>query len=244
MIYASRSERGKREKNEDNVFTPAAGDPALVIVADGMGGHNAGELASEIAVSAVVDCIRDGSRSLMNPIKSLNEAAKAANSAVYEYAAGDPDCRGMGTTLVMALLYDKKFVAANVGDSRLYHYNGKELSQVTTDHSLVAELVAAGYITREEALHHPRRNVITRALGTRPSENVDIFENRWRRGDILLLCSDGFYEVLPEEKIAQMLRESTNLQDTCNSFTQLAMANGSTDNISIVLVKNGGENDA
>lgn len=242
MIYASRSERGKRENNEDNIFTPKDGAPALVIVADGMGGHNAGERASALAVATASGRVM--MQTEMDPVGALIDASNEANAVVYEAAKRERAYAGMGTTMVMALLFPTRFVAANVGDSRLYHYKNGTLRQVTVDHSLVEELVESGLITREEALHHPRRNIITRALGTRLREKTDIFECEWGRDDILMLCSDGLYEVVPEGEIISALRDHGGLQAACDALVESAIMRGSNDNISVVLAKNGGGADA
>ena len=237
MIYAARSVTGKRANNEDSFFVPKGGEISLAIVADGMGGHSAGNIASAIAVEAVASELKKGGPG--GPAALVMNAVNHANTAVFEYASAHPECKGMGTTLVMALLFKTRFVAANVGDSRLYHYHAGKLRQVTVDHSYVAELVASGYITREEAAHHPRRNLITRALGTRACERVDIFECDWEENDALLLCSDGLYSELEDEDLVRVLKESETPDAACASLVELALASGSRDNVSVVLVENG-----
>ncbi|MEG1548602.1 MAG: Stp1/IreP family PP2C-type Ser/Thr phosphatase [Clostridia bacterium] len=238
MIYASRSEQGLRNRNEDNIAIPGEGDIPLVIVADGMGGHNAGQMASRIAVQTALSEIKLNSEG--DTEAALKNAVITANRAVLEYAHNKPECSGMGTTMVMALLSSAHFVAANVGDSRLYHFDGINLVQITIDHSYVQELVAAGYITAQQAKHHPQRNIITRALGTHEIEKVDLFRCKWNEGDILMLCTDGLYEALEVYDIIRVLKEETSLSDACDALVQDAIYGGSTDNISIVLVKNSG----
>ena len=237
MIYASTSEKGKRYQNEDTLFVPSRGEMALFIVADGMGGHNAGSVASRLATDTVEAAVRKGG--IATPEDLLKSALKEANRAVLEYANSDKNCRGMGTTMVAALVFQTKYVVANVGDSRLYHFHGGALTQVTRDHSYVAELVEAGEITREEAAVHPRRNIITRALGTRGEERVDIFKREWARDDILFLCSDGLYGVLDDREMERILGlADDDLQDACDTLVEFALYGGSTDNISVILIKN------
>ncbi len=237
MIYAARSEKGKRYQNEDTLFVPARGEVALFIVADGMGGHNAGSVASRLAAETVETEVKKGG--IATPDTLLLSAIAVANRAVLDYANGDINCRGMGTTMVAALAFQTKYVAANVGDSRLYHMHDGVLTQVTRDHSYVAELVEAGEITPEQAAVHPRRNIITRALGTRSEEKVDIFRREWARGDTLMLCSDGLHGVLDDCELARVLREADDdLQDACDMLVEFALYGGSTDNISVILIKN------
>ncbi len=237
MIYAARSVTGKRANNEDAFFIPKGGEISLAVVADGMGGHSAGDVASRIAVETVAAELKKGGPGSLTAL--VRNAVNHANTAVFEYARLHPECRGMGTTLVMALLFKKRFIAANVGDSRLYHYHCGSLRQVTVDHSYVAELVASGYITREEAAHHPRRNLIPRALGRRACERVDIFECEWAEEDILLLCSDGLFSELEDRDISRTIEKSGSLEAACDALVALALASGSEDNVSAVLVKNG-----
>ncbi len=237
MIYAAKSVTGVRPQNQDTCFVPRGGEISLAVVADGMGGHNAGDVASALAVETLVAELKRGGPG--GPAALLTNAVNKANSAVYEKAAQSQALRGMGTTMVLALLFNTRFYAANVGDSRLYYFHDGVLEQVTTDHSYVAELVASGYITKEEAARHPRRNLITRALGTRPCERVDLFERDWNRGDKLLLCSDGLYGELSEADLIRALScAPEEMQQACDSLVQDALYAGSRDNVSAVMVLN------
>ena len=191
MIYAAKTIAGIRPQNQDAVFIPEDGLLAIAAVADGMGGHNAGDVASALAIKTLVGYMRQSTPESVR--EKLINAVNMANSAVYAMSLTDDAYMGMGTTLVAAVLDKDRFIAVNVGDSRLYHFNGTELKQITEDHSYVAQLAALGYITKEEAARHPQRNIITRAVGTRPVERVDIFECAWKRGDKLLICTDGLY---------------------------------------------------
>ena len=231
MKYAAKTITGIRKQNQDAVFIPERGMIAIAAVADGMGGHNAGDIASALAIAP--GTIRE----------RLINAVNMANSAVYELSFSDEGYRGMGTTLVAAVLEEKRFIAANVGDSRLYHYDGLHLKQITEDHSYVAQLAALGYITREEAARHPQRNIITRAVGTRPIERVDVFECAWEKGDKLLICTDGLYGELSEDELADALgRSAEELQTACDALVERALKAGSRDNISAVIIYNDGEN--
>lgn len=236
MRYASKSVTGVRSQNQDAVFVPRGGEISLAVVADGMGGHSAGDVASRIAVSTVVGELKKGGTGSASSL--ISGAMAAANAAVFEMAASDPQLRGMGTTMVLALLFNTRYVAANVGDSRLYHIRGESIEQITRDHSYVAELVSLGYITRQEAARHPRRNLITRAIGTRENERVDLFEREWNRGDKLVLCTDGLYCELEDEDILRTILTSDDMQQACDDLVDCALYSGSRDNVSIVIVSN------
>ena len=237
MRYAARSEQGKRIQNEDHLFIPTApGDISLAVVADGMGGHNAGSTASALAVQVVVEELQKGG--MGSPESLILAALKKANAAVYAYSLQNANCRGMGTTMVLAMAFKTRYVAANIGDSRLYYFDGQTLTQFSVDHSYVAELVAAGQLTREQAMRHPRRNIITRALGTRDQEKADIFKGAWGPGDMLMLCTDGLFSVLDDRDMARVLREEESIEAACDHLVEIALYGGSTDNISVVLVQN------
>ena len=156
---------------------------------------------------------------------------------VFRAAEKDRTLRGMGSTLVAALILGKDFIAANVGDSRMYQFHNKTLFTVTTDHSLVEQLVLAGAITKDEARVHPQRNIITRAMGVAPSVDVDLFERLWVPGDILLICSDGLHGAVEEEDIITVLSSGRSLESMCDVLVQFALDNGGTDNITVILVR-------
>lgn len=236
MKYGALSERGRREHNEDSYYIPADGHTALAAVADGMGGHKAGSTASTLAIETLVSDIERGGES--DPERLILRAVRAANAAVYAKSKSGTGFSGMGTTLVLALPLEGRYVAANIGDSRLYHYSNGELRRVSRDHSYVEELVEAGYITREQAASHPRRNVITRAVGTDPDERADIFKSSWKRGDVLMLCTDGLSGTLTDEDMCRVLREEEDINAACRRLVEEALYGGSTDNISVVLVLN------
>ena len=239
MKYAGRTETGLRAQNEDCYMILNTETVHAVAVSDGMGGHRAGETASATAVETLQRCLTDAGDEWE---AALSHAFTEANHAVHTLAQSDDSMYGMGCTLVAAICDADRFVAANVGDSRLYLFDGKDLHQVTHDHSFVAELVRRGIITREEAKTHPRRNLITRAIGTDDRTVADIFACDWKQGDMLLLCSDGLCGVIEDAETAAYLRNCTDLDATCAALISRALALGSRDNITVVLVQNDGGN--
>lgn len=236
MIYAGLSEQGKRSRNEDCIYIPQRGEVSLAILADGMGGHNAGSTASSMAVESAQSSVKRGGGIKAEAL--LRRAAQEANTAVYEHAKAVRECRGMGTTLVMAMFFKSSYTALNIGDSRLYHYKDEGLFQITRDHSYVAEMVTLGLISPEAARNHPQRNIITSALGLREIEKIDVFEQKWYKDEIVMLCSDGLYGVLLKEDMERVLKEEADLQKACETLVSIAAYGGSTDNISVILVKN------
>ncbi len=236
MIYAYRTDIGQRNSNQDSFYVPGEGAKSMVMVADGMGGHRAGNIASLIAIEAASGYIEESSN-IARKAMLLQHAVNCANTEVND-ASNTEGCEGMGTTLVMAYLESEAFFCANVGDSRLYHYDGEKLVQVTQDHSLVEELAAKGAITREQMHTHPLRNVLTRAIGTEPYVKADIFVRRWTQGDILLLCSDGLHGFVPDSDILWALQNGRDLFECCDLMVDFAAWYGSTDNITVVLAKN------
>lgn len=238
MKSTGRTETGLRSQNEDRFMILNTDAMHAFAVSDGMGGHRAGETASKTAVEtlseALLACRNDDWES------TLYQAFLQANHAVHSLAQSDDAMYGMGCTLVAALCSERAFIAANVGDSRLYYFDGADLKQITHDHSFVAELVRRGIITRAEAKTHPRRNLITRAIGTEETVSVDVFDCAWQPGDMLLLCSDGLCGVMDDAEMAAYLRNSTDLDATCASLISRALQLGSRDNITVVIVKNDG----
>lgn len=237
MIYAYRSDKGLRKKNEDSFYIPAEGERPIVIVADGMGGHIAGEVASSTAISKIVEFVTAAENGT-STVTLLRKAMNEANREVFDLSMTDDRYSGMGTTVVMALLSPEKYTVASIGDSRLYHFDGARLRRVTKDHSYVQELVSAGLITEEQAKNHPQKNLVTRAVGTSRFEKADAGVRSWRRGDMLLLCSDGLCSCVDDYEIERVIKSEKDLLDCCDRLTELALENGSTDNITVVLVKN------
>lgn len=242
MQYAAQTNIGPRLQNEDSLLYPQEGHkgPQIVAVADGMGGHAAGKRASTLAVEGLHEHLADACTDTKDPIQCMRSAIRKVNLDIYHHSRTEEGCRGMGTTLTLAMLFDEQYIVANVGDSRLYHFDGWSLTQVTHDHSLVAVLVASGEITPAEAHMHPQRNIITRALGTSQYEEADFFQRRWSAGDVLLLCSDGLHASVDDETIERILREEKPLSGLCDDLVNAAIANQARDNITVVLARHEG----
>ncbi|MBQ2201123.1 MAG: Stp1/IreP family PP2C-type Ser/Thr phosphatase [Clostridia bacterium] len=239
MRFAGKTETGLRPQNEDSYLLLHTKTLDAVAVSDGMGGHRAGEIASRLAVETLEKMLLSNHD---DPEAALSSAFIEANSVVHNRASMNDEMYGMGCTLVAAILLEDRFIAANIGDSRLYHFDGSALRQITHDHSFVAELVRRGAITPEEAKTHPRRNLITRAVGTEMRVSADIFSCDWKKGDMLLLCSDGLCGVLDAPEIAAYLRNCADPDATCTALIQRALTAGSRDNITVVLaIHDGGE---
>lgn len=223
----------QREANEDTVATESFGEIELLIVADGMGGHIAGEVASQCAVDSIIDCVQaafDEQRTDYEAI--LEEAVSGANQAIHARAEEDPSLSGMGTTAVVALCVGDEAIIANVGDSRGYHI-GDKIEQVTVDQSLVQVLVEEGEITEEEAVDHPQRNVIAQSLGSTSDVEPDMY--RVQVEGTVLLCSDGLTEEVDDERIEDIISQSASLEEAVEELIQMANENGGSDNISVVL---------
>ncbi len=210
----------------------------LFTVADGMGGHNAGEVASDLAVRTFhAECLsRLLTQTTTSPLSILEAAVIRTNAIVFNTAA-EEGLRGMGTTLTAALVIGNNLYVAHIGDSRCYIINAQETIQVTKDHSVVQQLVDAGIITAEEAMHHPNRNEITRALGYFRETTPDLYHLKLYAGDHILLCSDGLCGVLPQEKIAQTVLGTPGASQACLDLTAQANLAGGPDNISVIIVK-------
>jgi len=237
MNFALRTETGKRALNEDRGHIPSAQDMLpFIALSDGMGGHAAGEIASRMTIDGMVRFLK---QSTEDAVSALQNGAKRVNFEVFRAAQDNASLRGMGATLVCALLASDNYVVANIGDSRLYHFDGEQLVQVTVDHSLVQVLLEKGSITPEELKTHPRRNVITRAVGVGLSVEADIFERAWKQGDMLLLCSDGLSGVLDEEQIVGLLKLHAPLENIAEKLIAAALEAESTDNITVILARNG-----
>ncbi len=243
-----RTDKGQvRDNNEDSVVEdPAIG---LLVLADGMGGYNAGEVASQIATGTVLDTVRDGWSTLSKGridaasgkrVESLllHKAFRTANSAIYGAALRDPKHKGMGTTVIACLLLGDRISIAYVGDSRLYRFRDGRLQAITRDHSLVEELVARGHYSRDEAAHLVRRNIVTRALGIDPEVEIDLIEESLEVGDIILLCSDGLTDMLDDAAIELALVQfGDNVEAAAELLIGKANARGGHDNITVALAR-------
>jgi protein phosphatase len=224
-----------RSHNEDSFRCLSLGRYALFVVADGMGGHDAGEIASKIAVETVCDNVRDGAQQVRDPLLLVSDAVRKANTAVKQ--EGTRRRSDMGTTLGVALVSDNEAFVANVGDSRIYWIENGSITQVTADHSLVAKLVSAGKLTREEARNHPKANLLYRTIGTDEAVTVDTFRVALKKGGSLLLCTDGLWGMVPDEEIRKVCDREQDPQEACIRLVRLANDNGGQDNITAVVVK-------
>src|SRR4051794_8141763 len=218
----------QRQGNEDNYFVRAP----LFVVADGMGGAQAGEVASEIAVEAFDAGLPDGS-----PAEALAEVIRAANRRIHERSRSDEQFAGMGTTCTAAYVGEEDVTVAHVGDSRAYLWRDGELTRLTRDHSLVGELVARGKLTEEQAEAHPQRSVITRALGPEADVQVDIEVYEARDGDVFLLCSDGLTSMIHEPGVRPVLERTRDLEQAGRDLIAAANQAGGRDNITVILFR-------
>lgn len=227
----------RRQLNQDFIYcseTPVGNLPNIFIVADGMGGHNAGDYASVLAVETVVEEIEASFEK--NPVKILEHAITKANTILRQRASENFSLSGMGTTLVAATCFGRYLEVANVGDSRLYVV-GEEITQITVDHSLVEEMVRMGGIGREEARNHPDKNIITRAVGAKDDVEIDFFNLELKTGDMVLLCSDGLTNMVDDERILRIMKNGGNLRDRVEELVETANRNGGKDNISVIVIE-------
>jgi PPM family protein phosphatase len=236
-----------REHNEDTIAVDP--DIGLLVLADGMGGYNAGEVASGIAVKTIVNLVKeqveredlnvqDREAGLSRPTIILRDAIHRANKIIYQTARTQPQCEGMGTTVVAALFFDNRITIAHVGDSRLYRQRAgaDKLEQVTMDHSLLQELVDRGFYSAEEAQRAANKNYVTRALGVEPNVEVEIQEVPVAKGEVFILCSDGLSDMVEDEDIHLTINTfSANLDTVAKQLIQLANDNGGRDNVSVVM---------
>lgn len=240
--YAAATDTGRvRAHNEDAVaIVPGCG---LVVLADGMGGYAAGEVASDIAVSVIRDVVEQSF--LRGPVapdamwEVLVDAALEANTAILAAAVDEPALRGMGATLVTGLFFEERVAIAHAGDSRAYRLRDGILAQVTRDHSVLQEQIDAGLVSQQEARHSRIRNLVTRALGVDAELTVEAHEHAVQEGDLYLFCSDGLSDMLTDEEIAELLAPGVELEELCTGLVCAANEAGGADNVSVVLVKAG-----
>jgi protein phosphatase len=223
-----RTDTGRqRRDNEDSAYVHAP----VFVVADGMGGAQAGEVASRMAI----ETFEEGLPASGAPEARLAELVRSANHRIYDHSRVDQGRAGMGTTLTAAFLDDAHLAIAHVGDSRAYLFRDGELTRLTQDHSLVDELVRQGKLTEEQAAEHPQRSIITRALGPEPEVEVDTWTYPVRAGDVLLLCSDGLTSMISEERVGEILLSAATLQQAADRLIEEANEAGGRDNITVVL---------
>ena len=240
MNFYTASDTGRvRTQNEDFCY---ASDGKLgilsnlFVVCDGMGGHNAGEYASEGAVRLMTDAILRAEEAY-DPYDALSIGIEAANRAIHQRSVDDPTKAGMGTTLVAATIFNSDLYVANVGDSRLYIFASGNLRQITRDHSYVEEMVRKGLINREEARHHRDRNKITRAVGVLNDVRIDFFDTPIEEGMQILLCTDGLTGMMHDEEIAGVLQTSADVRQKAETLIRMANEKGGTDNVTVILIE-------
>lgn len=237
-IYSATDVGQKRKMNQDYVFAsadPVGNLPNLFVVADGMGGHNAGDYASSHAVKTVAEEIRKDAD--FNPVKVIRHAVECANTEIMSQAQNDETLRGMGTTMVVATIIGNYVYVANVGDSRLYVIDQK-IQQVTKDHSLVQEMVRMGELNAEQARNHPDKNIITRALGAERTVDIDFFDLKLETGSVILMCSDGLSNMVEDSQIEQIISDTDkDLEERGRILISEANRNGGKDNIAIILIE-------
>ena len=230
----------KRTVNQDYVFCyedKIGALPNLFIVADGMGGHNAGDYASRFCVEFFTEQIKE-TKSLSSPIAVIESAIRETNRILRSKANEQSELEGMGTTFVVATIIDNVMYVANIGDSRLYVI-GNKIKQITEDHSLVEAMVKTGELKREEARVHPNKNIITRALGANDIVEPDFFEVNLEDGDTVLMCSDGLTNMLEDEAIEKIIKKSSedDIEKTAETLVSCANQNGGKDNIAVIIIK-------
>jgi protein phosphatase len=236
-----------REHNEDTIGVD--GDIGLMVLADGMGGYNAGEVASGIAVKTIMSLVKesvaqgdmnttDADTGLSRPSIVLRDAIIRANKIIFQTAKTQPQCEGMGTTIVACLFADNKVSVAHVGDSRVYRLRANHFEQLTLDHSLLQELVDRGFYSQAEAARATNKNYVTRALGVEPTVDVEIHEHVAQKGDVYVLCSDGLSDMVEDDDIHLTISTfSANLETVAKQLIQLSNDNGGRDNVSLILAQ-------
>ena len=242
MIIAAASDVGKvRKVNEDSYFvSDIVNENVVAVVADGMGGHKGGKTAS----SMVTECIEYASyekdlfsKSSDELVEILRETIAHSNEEIYSRAKSDESLSGMGSTLVMCVASVDRVLCANVGDSRLYHLSENGLKQITKDHSMVQELVDKGQISPDEAMNHPNKNIITRAVGSDRYVETDFFDISANKGDRIILCSDGMTNMVSEDDIYYIAKNTPSPDDACKKLVGMANNAGGKDNITVVIIR-------
>lgn len=241
MIISALTDVGLvRENNQDSYFMSSDLDFPLFIIADGMGGHKAGEIASTMAIDIVKDFFvknKDKLNDEKNLCDIIKHSIKKANQEIYNISLESSLYTGMGTTITLAYILDKKLYIGHVGDSRAYFIEKDNIYQITDDHSLVNELIKNGSITPEEGKTHPQRNMITRAVGTSQEIELDIFINEINNDHILLLCSDGLSNMVEDTHILDIVKKEIDVNNICKKLIIKAKDNGGKDNITVIAIK-------
>lgn len=229
----------KRDNNQDSFYISENNNILLYLVADGMGGHKAGKLASTMARDIIQSNFNEDEVDLDNEkdiLKKIKTSIEEANTKIY-LKAMDEEFKGMGTTVTMAYIFENKIYLGHVGDSRAYLIKKDEIIQITEDHSYVNQLLKTGSITKKEAKSHPKRNMITRAVGSSSIIEIDLIVKEWDQDDILILCSDGLTNMVKDYKIIKAFKDGDNIQKSCDKLVQIANKNGGIDNITVIAMK-------
>jgi serine/threonine protein phosphatase PrpC len=234
------TDQGKvRSHNEDSgAVIPISASDVFAVVADGMGGHKAGDVASQIAVNYIKDHLDTYINEKNESTEVIHSLIEDANNEIYTYAETHPECKGMGTTIVVLRANEDEVHIGHVGDSRCYRMQGEAIDQLTDDHTLVNELVKSGQITKEEAEYHPRKHVVLRALGTDPEVEIDDLTYQWKTGDYLLICSDGLSNKVSSNNIVEVLNGDATIEEKVNRLVTMANDAGGEDNITLILLYN------
>ena len=239
--YAKSDKGNVRETNEDYFYISNSLDQVqLYLLADGMGGYNGGEIASQLAVQTAKNYIENNFKDIEKDrdsiIQLLGSSMEYANMVVYEKAKENPELQGMGTTLEICLIYNNKAYIGHVGDSRIYRVRKQFIRKLTQDHSYVQKLVKEGTITKEQAEHHPQKNMLMKALGCNAFVEPDVMVKGFLKDDILIMCSDGLSNMVDQQTIYEMA--SKNIEQATKDLVQLAKDRGGYDNITVVIIKN------
>ncbi len=234
------TDQGKvRSHNEDSgAVIPISASDVFAVVADGMGGHQAGDVASQMAVHFVKQHLDTYINEKETSSEIIHSLIEDANKEIYSYAQSHPECRGMGTTVIVLRANRNEVHLGHVGDSRCYRIQGGEITQLTDDHTLVNELVKSGQITAEEAEYHPRKHVVMRALGTDPEVEIDDLTYEWTTGNYLLICSDGLSNKVSTQSIVEVVNGEATIEEKANQLVTMANDAGGEDNITLILLHN------
>jgi len=246
MEFWGITDNGKVRKSNQDVFKTHIDEDngtAIFVVCDGMGGANAGNIASTLAAETFIDYMIKHVQNFTNQsdvAQKMTDAVLIANTKVFDKSTQDLEFAGMGTTLTAAISTKFGEVVANVGDSRMYHVTDSEVFQITRDHSVVEDMIERGEISRDEAHVHPNKNLITRAIGTSVHEPPDIFLLNLKPGEYILLCSDGFSNLASKNEIFTRLKKGKPVKNSCEAFLDLALSRGAPDNVTVVIYKKQG----
>ena len=240
LKFGFRTDRGfNRQLNEDhcNVLVGYSGVPPCFVIADGMGGHKCGDVASKQAVDSVSNHLLMANWDTLEISELLKNIIIDVNKELYKYSMLDESTQGMGTTLIITALKDRKLYIGHVGDSRVYLIRGNSIEKKTSDHSFIEELIKNGTITKDEAINHPKRNVITRAVGYEHDLQVDTYEIDVLEKDEILVCTDGLTNMLSEEEILEIIKNAEDAQVACDTLIENANNKGGEDNITVIVGK-------